>query len=79
MSIPSLMVDVDEADAPFNHPSGEETCPCEGGFLGFATVGIECCRGLTFQVHQFRSAGLEAERHLVCIQSRLDLGIPDPI
>jgi hypothetical protein len=45
MSIPSFVVDVDEAHAALDHPSGEQTGPGEGGRGGVAAVQLKRRRG----------------------------------
>ena len=75
MGVPALVVDVDEANAAFDHPSGEETGAGEVGFGGIAAVEVEGFFGLGLEIHEVGSGGLEAIGHFVAGDAGLDFGI----
>lgn len=79
VSVPAFVIDVDESYAALDHAPREEAGAREGRLVWFASVRVKSGFGFAFQIHQFRGAGLKAERHLVCIEPRLNLGIANAL
>ena len=75
MSVPALVVDVDEADTAFDHASGEETGAGEAGLVRVAAVEFEGFLGFRAEVHEFRCGRLEPEGHFVVGEARGDFGV----
>ena len=65
VSIPTCVVDVDEADAALDHASGEKAGAGEGVLVAVATVKIDRFVGLGFEVHELGCGTLKAGGHFI--------------
>ena len=77
MEIPTPVEEVHEAHTFLDEAAGEEAVVGETGFTGLGAVGFER-RGLLLRdVHDFRHAGLHAEREFVLGNARDGLSVAE--
>jgi hypothetical protein len=69
------MIELDEPDTSFGQPPSQQAIGSERTVATLAAVQLENVLRLLADVHQFRDAGLHAEREFVLADSRGDFGI----
>src|SRR5437773_7994820 len=78
--VPVVMVNLHEADATLDKPTGEQTGKSEGARLfGLVAVELVGAGGLVLHVGQLRDAGLHAVSHLELLDARVCLGVADAV
>ena len=75
--VPVGVVELYEADAAFDHASGEEAVIGEGGLSGLGAVHVECVFGFLFDLGEFGGGDLHGEGGFVGFDASLDFGVAD--
>ena len=70
MGVPAGVDNIHTTHPALNHPPSQKTRAREGWFFGIDTVKLQRLGSFTFQIHQFRRAGLQTKRHLIRLNAR---------
>ena len=75
--VPVRVVELDEADAAFDHAAGEEAVVGKGCLSGLGTVHFEGVFGFLIELCEFRGGDLHGEGGFVGFDACLNFGVAD--